>query len=86
MTPYANPAKRKQERFNGAHKVTRSLIERSFGVLKRRFHILHSEIRMSPERACTIIVACFILHNIAVKLREPEPQLDDGSDDFGLNF
>lgn len=34
--------------------------------------MLHSEIRMSPERVCTIIVACFVLHNIAVKFREPE--------------
>lgn len=41
--------------------------------------MLHSEIRMSPERACTIIVACFVLHNIAVKFREPE------SDDINIS-
>ena len=32
----------------------------------------HSEIRMSPGGVCTIIVSCFVLHNIAVKFREPE--------------
>ena len=40
--------------------------------------MLHSEIRMSPERACTIIIAYFVLHNIAVKFREPE------SDDINI--
>ena len=46
--------------------------ERTFGLLKHRFHILHSEIRMAPDRVCTIIVACFVLHNMAVNLRESE--------------
>ena len=32
--------------------------------------MLHSEIRMSPERVFRIIVACFALHNIAVKFKE----------------
>ena len=41
--------------------------------------MLHSEIRMSPERVCTIIVACFVLHNIAVKFMEPE------SDDINIS-
>ena len=41
--------------------------------------MLHSEIRMSPKRACTIIVAYFVLHNIAVKFREPE------SDDINIS-
>ena len=41
--------------------------------------MLHSEIRVSPERGCTIIVACFVLHNIAVKFREPE------SDDINVS-
>lgn len=78
QTPYTHPHTRSEERFNVAHKTTRCIIERTFGVLKRRFHILHSEIRMAPDRVCTIIVACFVLHNIAVFLREPE--IDDDWD------
>ena len=27
---------------------------------------------MSPDRVCTIIAACAVLHNIALLLREPE--------------
>ena len=76
MTPYAQPQTRSEEQFNRAHKTTRCIIERSFGLLKRRFHVLHAEIRMAPDRVCTIIVACIVLHNMAIHLREPE--LDDG--------
>ncbi|VDI08104.1 Hypothetical predicted protein, partial [Mytilus galloprovincialis] len=56
---------------------TRSVIERTFGRLKRRFHILHSEIRMKPGKACKIIIACAILHNICILLNEPDIE-DDG--------
>ena len=76
MTPYTQPESPSQEKFNRAHK-TCCVFERSFGLLKCRFHILHSEIRMSPDRVCTIIAACFVLHNIAVSLREPEVDYDD---------
>lgn len=81
MTPYPEPQTHSQRRFNRAHRVTRCLIERTFGVLKRRFHILHGEVRMCPERVCTIVVACCILHNIAIDHNEPmeqeEPLMDD---------
>ena len=81
MTPYFNPVTRKEELFNRAHKITRCIIERSFGVLKRRFHVLHSEVRMAPDRVCTIVVACCVLHNIAIFLGEPEPDDADFEDD-----
>lgn len=54
-------------------------MERGIGQLKRRFHVLHGEIRHSPERACRIIMACGILHNIC-KARNL-PLLDDDDDD-----
>lgn len=44
LTPYPNPQNDAQERFNRVHAQTRSLIERAFGRLKRRFHVLHSEV------------------------------------------
>ena len=64
-----------QKRFRDV--LTISLIERSFGVLKRRFHELHSENQMKPDRVCTIIVACCILHNIAIDNNEPLPNFED---------
>lgn len=55
LTPYLHPSTVAQERYNSAHKRTRAQIERAFGWLKRRFHVLHGEIRMAPERVCTLI-------------------------------
>ena len=45
MTPYIDPVLPWQKRFNRAHKKTRCLVERVIGIWKRRFHVLHSEIR-----------------------------------------
>ena len=88
MTPYPNPATRQERRFNRAQKVTRSTIERTFGILKRRFHILHSEVRMSPDRVCTIIAACCVLHNIAIDNNEPEDEEEEDEEplDLGNNY
>ncbi|GFO21901.1 protein antagonist of like heterochromatin protein 1, partial [Plakobranchus ocellatus] len=44
MTPYAQPINRQQERFNVSHKSTRVTVERCIGVLKRRWHCLHTEL------------------------------------------
>ncbi|XP_063446549.1 putative nuclease HARBI1 [Mytilus trossulus] len=71
MTPYVNPRERHQQRFNRAHSSTRSIIERAFGILKRRFHVLHSEVRMKPEKVCRVFGACAVLHNIALTRNEP---------------
>ncbi len=56
-------------------------MERGIGQLKRRFHVLHGEIRQSPECASRIIMACGILHNIC-KARKT-PLLDDDDDGDG---
>jgi hypothetical protein len=45
ITPYLDPVQPHQRRFNRAHKKTRCLVERVIGTWKRRFHVLHSEIR-----------------------------------------
>ncbi|XP_015778386.1 PREDICTED: putative nuclease HARBI1 [Acropora digitifera] len=56
MTPYLNPSSAQQEAFNRAHTKTHVAIKQAFGWWKRRFHPLHSEIRMTPEKACLLIV------------------------------
>ncbi|KAK0156392.1 hypothetical protein N1851_000308 [Merluccius polli] len=43
--------------------------------MKRRFHVLHGEIRLSPERASTVITVCANLHNrhfVQLFLGDPE--------------
>ena len=75
MTPYINPRNAAQEAFNAAHTKTRVEIEKTFGRWKRQFHVLHSEIRMNPEKTCLITGACAVLYNIAILLKEP---MEDG--------
>ena len=66
MTPVLAPKCRAEERYNGSYRTTRTVIERCNGILKRRFHCLHGELRVSPERVCNIVAACIVLHNRAV--------------------
>ena len=57
MTPYPEPQTPPQRRFNRALRITRSIIERTFGILKQCFHVLHSEVRMTPERVCARLLS-----------------------------
>uniref|UniRef100_A0A914W3M1 DDE Tnp4 domain-containing protein n=1 Tax=Plectus sambesii TaxID=2011161 RepID=A0A914W3M1_9BILA len=74
LTPYDIPARNRTEgRFNKYHAKKRVCIEQAFGCLKRRFHVLHGEIRLpDPNKVCAVIAACCVLHNIAIRRRQPE--------------
>ncbi|KAG0427546.1 hypothetical protein HPB47_025404 [Ixodes persulcatus] len=65
MVPFRSPTTPAECAYNQTHATTRSVVERTIGQLKRRFHCLHAELRMLPERCCTIAVACCVMHNIA---------------------
>ncbi|XP_040358765.1 putative nuclease HARBI1 [Ixodes scapularis] len=65
MAPFRSPTTPAECAYNQTHATTRSVVERTIGQLKRRFHCLHAELRMLPERCCTIAVACCVMHNIA---------------------
>ena len=82
MTPYTVTRNAAQETYNDAHAKTRVVIEQTFGRWKRRFHVLHAEIRMGPEKVCVIVGACAVLHNIAVRLHEPmeDEEVDELAD------
>ncbi|VDI73724.1 Hypothetical predicted protein [Mytilus galloprovincialis] len=61
LTPYRQPAAgRGQARFNRRHCSTRSTIERTFGIWKKRFHILGSEIQneTNDKAESSIAFAC----------------------------
>ncbi|KAJ8965807.1 hypothetical protein NQ317_000435 [Molorchus minor] len=72
--------------FNESQIRSRNPIERLFGVLKRRFPILSLGIRLSLDSAKLVIIACAVLHNIALSLNEPDP-IDDPfvTADYGSN-
>ncbi|KAJ1083601.1 hypothetical protein NDU88_003758 [Pleurodeles waltl] len=82
LTPVRNPRTRAEERYNDAHGRTRRVIERTFGLLKARFRCLHmtgGSLFYSPKKVCDIIIACSMLHNLA--LRRQVPFLQDDPDD-----
>ncbi|WVZ58758.1 hypothetical protein U9M48_008990 [Paspalum notatum var. saurae] len=49
--------------FNSKHASLRSVVERAFGVLKSRWHILREIPCNGPETQSKYIIACFALHN-----------------------
>ncbi|XP_063813803.1 putative nuclease HARBI1 [Pseudophryne corroboree] len=84
MTPYRNPRPGPQTAFNSALTATRQLVERTIGVLKGRFRVLHrtgGDIMYSPEMASKIVVLCAILHNIAVRSRVELPDTEELPDE-----
>ena len=54
--------------------------ERTNGQWKRRFHCLHSEIRLLPNITCRVIISCGVLHHV-VKANNI-PLNDDEEDDM----
>ncbi|KLO09057.1 hypothetical protein SCHPADRAFT_808114, partial [Schizopora paradoxa] len=64
-----------KELFNLRHAMARNCIERTFGVIKRRFRLLGAAPEYSLETQSKIILSIFALHNF---LQSHDP--DDGSD------
>ncbi|XP_017468240.1 PREDICTED: putative nuclease HARBI1 isoform X2 [Rhagoletis zephyria] len=62
--------------FNEAHIRTRNVIERCFGVWKRRFPVLGIGMRCRIPLVQDIIVAAAVLHNIAIDMKEDKPPED----------
>lgn len=87
LTPFPRPHLEHERNFNRAHRTTRNLVERGIGQLKRRFHVLQGEVRLSPEKTCQVVTCCAVLHNIckARNIQAPEEKEEedgqDGSDD-----
>ncbi|KAJ1150643.1 hypothetical protein NDU88_003433 [Pleurodeles waltl] len=82
LTPVRNPWTRAVERYNEAHGRTRSVIERTLGLLKARFRCLHmtgGSLFYSPKKVCQIIVVCCMLHNLALRQQVSFLQ-EDGPD------
>ncbi|KAK4303886.1 hypothetical protein Pmani_024136 [Petrolisthes manimaculis] len=83
LTPLLNPTTEKERKYNSAHIKTRNLIERAFGIWKRRFACLSIPLRTKLATLKVIIKACGILHNIAIERRliNDEYELPDEHDD-----
>lgn len=87
LTPLLNPMTDPEKKYNKAQIKTRNIIERVFGVWKRKFPCLRRGLANSTQTTVSIIVACAVLHNISLKLRllnmlesDNEEELDDPRD------
>ncbi|KAK4885926.1 hypothetical protein RN001_002197 [Aquatica leii] len=73
LTPLSNPNNRQERLYNESHIRSRNVVERLFGVWKRRFPILAYGIRLKLDTAMAVIVATAVLHNIALEINEELP-------------
>lgn len=73
ITPLANPGNPAEILFNEAQIRSRNVIERCFGVWKRRFPVISVGMRCRIPLAQDIIIATAVLHNIARMQNNPEP-------------
>lgn len=61
----------REEKFNKIHSELRNIIERRFGVLKERWHILDKVPFFRREKQAQIIVSCFAMDNYLWKRDHP---------------
>ncbi|KAJ8771814.1 hypothetical protein K2173_026991 [Erythroxylum novogranatense] len=77
-----NPPRNARELFNHRHSSLRNIIERAFGVLKKRFPIIASTTEPSYgiHTQKKIIIACVILHNFLIGVDPDDPFLNEEYD------
>ncbi|XP_060083823.1 putative nuclease HARBI1 [Ylistrum balloti] len=81
LTPKLAPASPADRRYNVAHRATRCVIERTFGIWKMRFRCLFKGLTLSPERSTRVIMSTALLHNICMKKQLPCEDVSDENDD-----
>lgn len=79
MTPSHNPSSSEESRYNEVHKKTRVMIENAIGQWKRRFGLLHQELRRHIGNIPNDIMACAALHNNAKDKHLPDFCSDSSS-------
>jgi hypothetical protein len=87
MTPFKDPKQPTEQCFNCLFTKERVIIERCFGQLKRRFPILQERVRLNLQNVPSVIVACFVLRNVAKYVQDPDDFLENqaNNDDDGVD-
>lgn len=75
VTPFLNPHAGPENLYNESQIRTRNPVERCYGVWKR-FPVLSLGMRLQISNIQTVIIACSVLHNIAIDCNEEMP-MDD---------
>jgi hypothetical protein len=76
LTPVLSPSTAKERKYNTAHTSTRSVIERTHGIWRIRFHCLYRALTLSPIRNLNVVLATAGLHNKCIDRRIPLPTED----------
>lgn len=77
LTPLLTPITNREKKYNRCHILMRNTIERTFGVVKRRFPCLSIGLNVNVNTVLKIIVATSVLHNICVEFNDLEIEDDD---------
>ncbi|XP_017466098.1 PREDICTED: putative nuclease HARBI1 [Rhagoletis zephyria] len=85
VTPHLNTQTAEEQLYNSSHISTRNVVERSYGILKRLWPVLSMDRRVRIHTVQSIIVACAVLHNIAMNERDyvPDDEIDGINDGMG---
>lgn len=67
-------------RYNVVHERTRQIVETAYDIWRRRFPCLCRGLGTKLACTTTIVVACAVLHNLALIFREDLPDDDDEND------
>ncbi|XP_016300735.1 putative nuclease HARBI1 [Sinocyclocheilus anshuiensis] len=79
LTPILNPSTPAEKRYNTCHIAARGLVERVFGVWKKRFPCLQNGLRTKLDTTLAVIVALAVLYNFGKRLGDevlPEFEVD----------
>ncbi|KAL1279068.1 hypothetical protein QQF64_025741 [Cirrhinus molitorella] len=95
FTPVANPVSNSEADFNEAHRVARSIVERTLGRWKLCFRAIHKSsggLLFVPQKCCAVITVTAMLHNIAVwarvplDIREEDEEEEENEDEMRSSF
>ena len=82
IPPFPGDPDGERGRFNEAHRRTRNVIERAFGILKNRFTVLKTTVRLRSMEECSrLVICCAILHNLCLKFGDSADDLDDDGEE-----
>ncbi|XP_066601770.1 putative nuclease HARBI1 isoform X1 [Prorops nasuta] len=70
LTPFRNPQSEEEERYNIIQSRTRMIVERTFGVWKRRFPCLSKGLALNINTCTAVVAACGVLHNLTLQYND----------------